>query len=83
MGAVAVEDGFEQSSRGDYSGRALGRSSKISEKPFLFNTFRFASSATQKSADVRSHQRIFCLQQGPQPPGNAPNRCIVILGYMV
>ena len=36
MGAVAVDDGFEQSSRGDYSGRTLGRSSKTSEKKLSF-----------------------------------------------
>ena len=38
MGAVAVDDGFEQSSRGDYSGRTLGRSSRISEKKLSFGS---------------------------------------------
>lgn len=67
-----MEDGFEQSSSGDYSGRTLGRSSKIGIKKPLFSiSFGSPHPTTQKSADVRSHQRIFCLQQGPQPPGNA------------
>ena len=79
-----MEDGFEQSSSGDYSGRTLGRSSKISEKKPLFSIpFGSPHPTTQKSADVRSHQRIFLFATRPSTAKKYSNRRIVILGYMV
>lgn len=60
MGAVAVEDGFEQSSSGDYSGRTHGRSSKISGKNPIFSMpFGSPHPTKNQSADAHMHPRIF------------------------
>jgi hypothetical protein len=71
MGAVAVEDGFEQSSSGDYSGKTLGRSSKISEKNLYFQYLSVRLIPPLKSPPMSARiSGFFCLQQGPQPPRN-------------
>ena len=55
-----MEDGFEQSSSGDYSGRTHGRSSKISGKNPIFS-MPFGSPHLHhlKSTDVRRRPWIF------------------------